>query len=287
MGQVTPNIGIYIPAAGETNYDASFAAGMVNIDQHDHSGGPNKGVPITSTGIADGAITFNLLNANVADAATGIGVPGSLGANQLTMLGILKNLYQLATATGFIAKNGSAVTARTFQDAANQILWTNPAGVAGNPSAALANPLYLGGVSFDAGANTLGNYATSTFTPTIDGSVPGATTYTSQNGYYTRIGNMVFCTGDIRITAATGTGNVIIGGLPFTIANLTNNDPVGTMDFASAGFAYPAGTSYLTLSGITNTTTCRIDALGSTTSGNLQMTNNAATVRFSLFYRTT
>jgi NOL1/NOP2/fmu family ribosome biogenesis protein len=31
MGQVTPNMGIYIPAAGETNYDASFAAGMINV----------------------------------------------------------------------------------------------------------------------------------------------------------------------------------------------------------------------------------------------------------------
>ena len=62
MGVVTPNISIYIPSAGETNYDAPFSAGMVNIDQHDHTGGPNKGVPIGTGGIADGSVTFAKLN---------------------------------------------------------------------------------------------------------------------------------------------------------------------------------------------------------------------------------
>jgi hypothetical protein len=45
----TPNIGIYIPSDGETGYGASFQSGMINIDQHDHSGGPNKGLPIVPT----------------------------------------------------------------------------------------------------------------------------------------------------------------------------------------------------------------------------------------------
>lgn len=135
MGQTTPNIAIYIPAAGETNYDASFASGMVNIDQHDHSGGPNKGVPIASAGIADGSITYSKLNANVVDPTTGVGVNGAL-PNQIQMLGILKNLYQLATATGFLAKNGSLVTARTFQNSST-VTWTNADGSGGNPSAAV------------------------------------------------------------------------------------------------------------------------------------------------------
>ena len=140
MGVTTPNIGIYIPAAGETNYDASFASGMVNIDQHDHSGGPNKGVPIATSGIADGSITYSKLNANVADNATGIGTAGSLGANQLSILGLLKNIYQIATTAGFIAKNGSLATARTFQNT-DTITWTNPDGSSGNPSASVNNPV--------------------------------------------------------------------------------------------------------------------------------------------------
>lgn len=132
MGQITPNMGIYIPAAGETNYDQSFAAGMVNIDQHDHSGGPNKGVPITTSGIADDSITYNLLNANVADTTTGIGTSAVL-LNQLIILGLLKNIYQIATVAGFIAKNGSLATARTITGTANQITVTNGDGAAGNP----------------------------------------------------------------------------------------------------------------------------------------------------------
>src|SRR5574338_34789 len=114
MGQTTPNVGIYIPAAGETNYDASFAAGMVNVDQHDHSGGPNKGVPIDTSGIADGSITYQKLNANVADNTTGIGTNVGPLANQLMILGLLKNIYQIATASGFISKDGSNAHARTI-----------------------------------------------------------------------------------------------------------------------------------------------------------------------------
>jgi hypothetical protein len=137
MGQTTPNIGIYVPAAGETNYDQSFASGMVNVDQHDHSGGPNKGVPIGTSGISDGAITYNLLNANVADNTTGIGTNGALGANQLAMLGLLKSMYQLVS-NGFISKNGSTANARTITAVANQTAVTNGDGVAGNPGIGLA-----------------------------------------------------------------------------------------------------------------------------------------------------
>jgi hypothetical protein len=143
MGQTTPNMNIYIPAAGETNYDQSFAAGMVNIDQHDHTGGPNKGVPISTGGIADGSITYQKLNANVVDTTTGIGTNVGPLANQIAAIGILKNLYQLSTATGFISKNGSAVQARTFQGTPNQIAITNPDGAAGNPIFSIPAPLLV------------------------------------------------------------------------------------------------------------------------------------------------
>lgn len=70
MGQVTPNISIYIPSAGETNFDQSFALGMVNIDNHNHSGGPTGGVPIPTAGIEDGSITAAKLNASFYDTGT-------------------------------------------------------------------------------------------------------------------------------------------------------------------------------------------------------------------------
>lgn len=138
MGTFTPNIGLFIPAAGETNYTDVFAAGMINLDQHDHSGGPNKGLPISTTGLADFSVTFNKLNSNVADTTTGIGVDSTPGLqNQLQLLGVLRNLYTFANAagTGFISINGSTVAGRTFQNSST-VTWTNADGIAGNPSAA-------------------------------------------------------------------------------------------------------------------------------------------------------
>lgn len=156
MGQTTANISIYIPAAGETNYDASFAAGMINIDQHDHSGGPNKGVPITGSGLANFSVTYEKLNANVVDPTTGIGVKGAPFQNQLQLLGIVKNLYQLSLVptTGFVAMDGANVAGRTFQNTSS-IGWTNPSGL-NNPSAdVLQVNVNQGGT----GVNTLVPYA--------------------------------------------------------------------------------------------------------------------------------
>ena len=138
MGQFTPNIGLYIPAAGETNYNDAFAQGMINLDQHDHTGGPNKGLPITSSGLADFSVTYNKLNSNVVDPLTGIGVNSTPGLqNQLQILGILRNLFQLASSgsnTGFVSMNGTTVAARTFQNTSS-VTWTNADGIAGDPSA--------------------------------------------------------------------------------------------------------------------------------------------------------
>jgi hypothetical protein len=57
MGSRTPNMSIYIPTNGEDLYGRSFAAGLLNIDSHDHSGAPDNGVQIGTSGIQDGAIT--------------------------------------------------------------------------------------------------------------------------------------------------------------------------------------------------------------------------------------
>lgn len=140
MGQTTPFIGIFIPAAGDTNYEQSFAAGMINIDQHDHSGGPNKGVPITASGLADFSVTYNKLNSNVVDVTTGIGTQGSPYQNRLEMLGILKNLYALAVASGvgFVSMNGHVVAGRTFTVGTGLTI-SNANGVSGNPLISLTS----------------------------------------------------------------------------------------------------------------------------------------------------
>jgi hypothetical protein len=89
-----------------------------------------------------------------------------------------------------------------------------------------ANPSVTGGaISFpatqvaSAGANDLDDYEEGTFTPVVTGSTSAGTgTYTSQQGLYTKIGNRVVIQVTITWTAHTGTGNLLVTGLPFTAA---------------------------------------------------------------------
>lgn len=74
-----------------------------------------------------------------------------------------------------------------------------------------------------ADANTLDDYEEGTFTPTIVGTtVAGAGTYSIQYGSYTKIGNRVEYDIYIVWSAHTGTGNMQVGGLPFTSSATTN-----------------------------------------------------------------
>lgn len=68
-------------------------------------------------------------------------------------------------------------------------------------------------------------YAEGTFTPVLIGlTTAGTGTYTTdgQVGRYTRIGNRVFFDIYLSWSAHTGTGNMEITGLPFTVQNTTN-----------------------------------------------------------------
>lgn len=88
-------------------------------------------------------------------------------------------------------------------------------------------------------------YQTGTFTPSLVGStIAGTFTYTTRNGNYVRVGNMVFVSGHIGISAITvaPTGNLQLGGLPLTAGT---PDP-GTLDLSDyTGFTLGAGYSQL------------------------------------------
>jgi hypothetical protein len=65
--------------------------------------------------------------------------------------------------------------------------------------------------------NTLDDYEEGTWTPVVAGSTTaGIGTYTTQSGWYTKIGRAVHLQGYIDMSAHTGTGNIRITGLPFT-----------------------------------------------------------------------
>ena len=62
--------------------------------------------------------------------------------------------------------------------------------------------------------STLNDYETGTFTP-IDNS--GASlSFTTNYAYYTKIGNMVYCSAAVTYPSTSNTNGTIIGGLPFS-----------------------------------------------------------------------
>jgi hypothetical protein len=74
--------------------------------------------------------------------------------------------------------------------------------------------IYLGG---SGSANALDDYEEGTFTPTLTGSSSNpSVTYSSQEGHYTKVGNIVNFMIRIHTSAYSGgSGNLYISGLPF------------------------------------------------------------------------
>ena len=89
--------------------------------------------------------------------------------------------------------------------------------------------------------NVLNDYEEGTFTPTIVGqTTAGLGVYSNQVGKYTKVGNLVTVEFLLAWTAHTGTGNMLIGGLPFnssSFANLVGAAAIGYID----GIAVNAG----------------------------------------------
>lgn len=73
------------------------------------------------------------------------------------------------------------------------------------------------GLSFDGGSNHLDDYETGTWTPVVKGQTTAGTYTTSyQNAKYIKIGKTVTVNCNVSYTSHTGTGLIIIEGLPFT-----------------------------------------------------------------------
>jgi hypothetical protein len=116
---------------------------MVNVDQHDHTGAPTKGVQISATGLYDGCVTYPKLNSNVVDTATGLGTEAAPFENRITTTGVLKELYQSGSLT-----NGQLYIGSTGNPAAKAAL-TAGAGISITPGAGsitIANTGALPGV---------------------------------------------------------------------------------------------------------------------------------------------
>lgn len=148
--------------------------------------------------------------------------------------------------------------------------------------------LDVGGISFDNGANNLNVYKVGTWTPTIvGGSTAGVTTYSVQQGYYTKTGNQVTLWAVVVCSAATGTGDVNLAGFPFTIKNQTNGNAQGIVSLnGSASIAYPAARTWVTGVGATNTVLVVLTAHGTAvSSSNVQMANTTWNLQPTISYQ--
>ena len=101
---------------------------------------------------------------------------------------------------------------------------------------------WLVGLSFDSGTNTMGAYVEfGTWTPVITGAtVAGVGTYTTQFGRYSQIGKVIYVTCEVVWTAHTGTGNMLLTGLPQAVRTQANYTPLASLNTISID--WPAGT---------------------------------------------
>lgn len=135
-------------------------------------------------------------------------------------------------------------------------------------------------ITFGSGS-PLANYVTAgTWTPTIDGAVSGTTTYSTQTGTYTRIGNIIVAQCLLQITAATGTGDARVGGFPFNF----NGFPSCSSQIGGT-WTWPVGRTSASLEGSSANPYAVIKTSGTgVVSANMQMANSALTLAFSMVY---
>lgn len=77
-------------------------------------------------------------------------------------------------------------------------------------------------------------YATGTFTPVLGGSTTdGTISYSVQSGHYVRVGALIhaFVRIDVNTVSVAPTGNLRLGNLPFTSANVTDVYGYGMMNY--------------------------------------------------------
>lgn len=99
------------------------------------------------------------------------------------------------------------------------------------------------------GGTTLSAYTEGTWTPTIVGTVSNPTVgYSAQVGRYNQTGNSVLLTCQVILTSISGgSGNAGIGSLPFTTANVSNQQYIYACSLQNvtitAGYLYCQGRS--------------------------------------------
>ena len=224
-------------------------------------------VSVAGATVLDGISNWGVGDVAAFNGTTWQRIEGGADLNGVNLLVSGTSTLSGLTASTALALNASKeVVSVTNTGSGNNVLSTSPSiatpTLTGNVSMSTGN-LVVGtagkGIDFSADPSAPGmtselfdDYEEGTFTPTLTGaSTAGTTTYTTQQGNYTKIGDTVHVWIYISATAATGTGAIRIGGLPFTQnANVNSTFPVMTSDFNwsagsyLSGFFFPSTTTF-------------------------------------------
>jgi hypothetical protein len=140
-----------------------------------------------------------------------------------------------------VLNSSGTYNARSLAGTANQLAIANANGTSGNPTYSLTSPIYVTGVSFNSGTNSLGIYTEGTFVPIFNtnGTAPTLTYATNgQKGRYRQMAHCISVTYYMALSANSGgTGSSVgVGSMPFTSANVNNQKFSHTMSIQNSTF---------------------------------------------------
>lgn len=280
---VTPNTNstyeVLLPAAGGSI--AVGPQGSTGQIQYNSSGVFAGNVNLTF----DGSVLYVGGSQRLRAAATGSTANGF----QLDA-GAQAHYWYLADNTNSVYEIGSTAGAWRWQNSLGERLRINSNGalvLAGGATAAdgvgIAFPATQ---SASSNANALDDYEEGTWTPTYLGeTTAGSTTYTTQLGKYTKIGNVVYCNMQLSWSAASGTGYINIGGLPFSAVSGSLGTTNTTMPYMNN---ITVGAGLLTCMRVTgNTTFARVGTYPLTGGSNGYLSiDSAGDIEVTFFYYT-
>ena len=185
----------------------------------------------TSTEITSGAFTFVETGSSYADSGWVMTTDGTVTVGTTAL-----SWTQFSGAGQITAGDGLTKSGNTLNVGAGSNLLVNTDAVAicsivtGLTTVCTTNlnssSVYIGGTT---SANQLDNYVEGTFTPAYTAG-SGSITLSTADGYYTRIGNLIYVT--IKMIASdvsSPSGTLVISGLPVASANNTGGEGVGAV----------------------------------------------------------
>lgn len=163
----------------------------------------------------------NISDNTISDWSTGAGIRLGTSSGNVSNVYVHGNTFNPTVTTAYVLQITAATASRI--ECRNNFVRNNIGMsmdyIYSNTATSSAG-VYVDSWAFTAGSvesTGMQMYRSGTFTPTVVGTITaGTATYITQSGQYTRIGDVVHFSLFLKYNEATGTGPLLIKGLPFT-----------------------------------------------------------------------